>query len=171
MAFRFGQILSKIAITYWTILLFRMICVKKGVGRQHTTFTSCQNVACSNTFFSFSLTGRLCSGGKRFDWSNVIFAAYFKLRGHDTHIDFLRSLFVSGCHDLPSDARVFFLWPLLKCKVLRSASWIWIIKSVNVTVSCNVLSRWAQLLSVFSRMLHSHGWWFTDPNLEEWVAA
>ena len=44
----------------------------------------------------FFLTGRLCSGGKRFDWSNVIFAAYFKLRGHDTQIDFLRSLFLVG---------------------------------------------------------------------------
>ena len=42
----------------------------------------------------FFLTGRLCSGGKRFDWSNVIFAAYFKLRGHDTHIDFPWSLFL-----------------------------------------------------------------------------
>ena len=40
--------------------------------------------------------GRLCSGGKRFDWSSVIFAAYFKLRGRDTHIDFLRSLFLVG---------------------------------------------------------------------------
>ena len=27
--------------------------VKKGVGRQHTTFTSCQNAACSNNFFLF----------------------------------------------------------------------------------------------------------------------
>ena len=42
--------------------------------------------------FSFSLMGRLCSGGKCFDWSNVIFSAYFTLRGRDTHIDFLRSL-------------------------------------------------------------------------------
>ena len=24
---------------------------KKGLGRQHTTFTSCQNAACSNEFF------------------------------------------------------------------------------------------------------------------------
>ena len=31
-------------------------------------------------FFSFSLTGRLCSGGKRFDWSNAIFATYFTLK-------------------------------------------------------------------------------------------
>ena len=44
-----------------------ILSAKKGVGRQHTTFTSCQNAACSNCFFSFSLTGRLCSGGKRFD--------------------------------------------------------------------------------------------------------
>ena len=33
-----------------------------------------------------SLTGRLRVGGKRFDWANVIFAAYFILRGRDNHI-------------------------------------------------------------------------------------
>ena len=37
------------------------------VLKRYPTFTSCQNAACSNIFFSFSLTGRLCSGGKRFD--------------------------------------------------------------------------------------------------------
>ena len=42
--------------------------------------------------FSFSLMGRLCSGGKCFDWSNVIFFTYFTLRGRDMHIDFLWSL-------------------------------------------------------------------------------
>ena len=43
----------------------------------------------------FSLVGRLYSGGKRF-------AAYFILRGHDTHIDFLRLIdIVSGQDDLP----------------------------------------------------------------------
>ena len=56
----------------------------QGVGRQHATFTSCQNAACFNEF-TFSLTGRLCSGGKRFDWENLIFAAYFTLRGRYTY--------------------------------------------------------------------------------------
>ena len=42
----------------------------------------------------FSLAGRLCSGGKSFDLGNVIFAAYFILRGHYMHIDFLRLLFL-----------------------------------------------------------------------------
>ena len=32
----------------------------------------------------------------------IIFAACFILRGGHTHIDFLR--FISGLHDLPSDA-------------------------------------------------------------------
>ena len=37
---------------------------------------------------------------------------------------------------------------------LQSASWFWITKgdflmSVNVMVSCNVLSRWIQLISIF----------------------
>ena len=39
---------------------------------------------------SFSLTGRLCSGGKQL---SVIFATYFILRGHDTNINILRLLF------------------------------------------------------------------------------
>ena len=62
---------------------------------QHTTFTSCQNAACSNECIS-SLTGRLYSGGKRFDWANLIFAAYFILRGRDKHINYLRLLFLVG---------------------------------------------------------------------------
>ena len=40
----------------------------------------------------FSLAGRLCSGGLSFDLANVIFAAYFILRGCDTHNDILRIL-------------------------------------------------------------------------------
>ena len=44
---------------------------------------------------SFSLMGRLCSGGKRFDSASVIFAAYFILRGRDTNINFLRLLFMA----------------------------------------------------------------------------
>ena len=31
-----------------------------------------------------------------FDLTNVIFAAYFTLSGHDTHIDFLWVLFLVG---------------------------------------------------------------------------
>ena len=37
----------------------------------------------------------------------IIFAACFILRGCDMHIDFLQ--FVSGQHDLPSDAIAFSL--------------------------------------------------------------
>ena len=40
--------------------------------------------------------GRLCSGGFSFSWENVIFAAYFILRVRDTHIVFLRLLFLVG---------------------------------------------------------------------------
>ena len=58
---------------------------------QHTTPTSCQNAACSNELFS--LTGRSCFGGKRFDYANVNFCLLFH-----THIDFL---------------------PLFKCKALH----------------------------------------------------
>ena len=45
---------------------------------------------------NFSLMGRLCSGEKRFDLANLIFADYFILRGRDTHIDFLRLLCLVG---------------------------------------------------------------------------
>ena len=49
--------------------------------------------------------------GLHFDCANyVIFAACFMLRGHDTHVDFLRLLFLVGMiDDLPSDARAFSL--------------------------------------------------------------
>ena len=52
---------------------------KNVVGRQHTT--SCQNAACSNEFSLWRVDYTF--EGKRF--ANVIFAAYFILRGHDTH--------------------------------------------------------------------------------------
>ena len=52
--------------------------------------------------------GRLISGGKRFDWSNVIFAAYFKLRGRDMHINFPWSLFVVGTICPLMQERFFF---------------------------------------------------------------
>ena len=49
----------------------------------------------------------------------MIFAACFRLRSRDTHIDFLRLLFlVSMNDDLPSDARAFSLAFFLKRKVL-----------------------------------------------------
>ena len=72
---------------------------------------------CSFQWIFFSLTGRLCSGGKRFDWANVIFAAYFILRGRDTHINFLRLLFMVGM--ICPLMQEHFLWPLLKSKALQ----------------------------------------------------
>ena len=59
---------------HWYVISFAS---KKGVGRQQTAFTSCQNTAFSNEFFS--LAGRLCSGGFSFKWANVILAAFFIL--------------------------------------------------------------------------------------------
>ena len=38
--------ITPVPVTTW----HDAVC-KKGVGRQHTTFTSCQNAACSNEFF------------------------------------------------------------------------------------------------------------------------
>ena len=96
--------------------------VKKGVGRQHTTFTSCQNAACSNIFVLFLwrvdyaleenvLTDQMWLLPLISDWEVVtrilIFCGHCFWPG------------TSGRHDLPSDARAFCLWPLLKCKVLH----------------------------------------------------
>ena len=55
------------------------------------------------------LAGRLYSGGFYIltEQMCIIFAACFILRGRDMHIDFLQ--FVSGQHDLPSDAIAFSL--------------------------------------------------------------
>ena len=47
-----------------------------------------------------------CYGGFSFNWENVIFAAYFVLRGRDIHIDF-SAVIVSGRRNLPSDTRTF----------------------------------------------------------------
>ena len=48
----------------------------------------------------------------------MIFAAYFILRGHDTH--FLRLLLQSGRHDLSFNARAFRLTSLeMQCSSLR----------------------------------------------------
>ena len=47
-----------------------------------------------------------CYGGFSFNWENVIFAAYFALRGRNIHIDF-SAFIVSGRRNLPSDTRTF----------------------------------------------------------------
>ena len=41
----------RLPYTFLQSLPSGILSVKKGVGRQHTTFTSCQNAACSNIFF------------------------------------------------------------------------------------------------------------------------
>ena len=43
---------------------------KKRVGRQHTTFTLCQNAACSNEYFLLQLDYAL--EGLHFDWANYV---------------------------------------------------------------------------------------------------
>ena len=60
-----------------------------------------------------------------FDLTNVIFAACFTLRGHDTHIDFLWVLFLVGKINVPkltffvADKQGFTLF-----NFHQSASWI-----------------------------------------------
>ena len=123
-----------------------------------------------------------------FEWVNVNFAACFILRGHDTHIDFLRLLFLIGM--ICPLMQEHFLRPLLKCKslslrlnksfrffsLLQSASWIWIAKgdillSVNVMVSFNLCHAGPSSFSIFCTMLNFHRKWFTDPNFEEWITG
>ena len=64
----------------------------------------------------FSLAGWLCSGGRSFDWANVIFAAYFVMRGRSTHIDFLLLLQVGMIWPLMQEC---FLCPHMKRKALH----------------------------------------------------
>ena len=91
------------------------------MDRQHTTFTSWQNAGCSNEFI-FSVTGRLCSEGKRFDWANLIFAAYFILTGCDMYTWYwFSAVIVSGQHDLPSYARAF---SLTSFEMFNSSLWL-----------------------------------------------
>ena len=120
------------------------------------------------------------------EWENVNFAACFILRGHDTHVDFLRLLFLVGMICLLMQEH--FLRPLLKRKslplrlnksfrlfiLLQSASWIWITKgdillSVNVMVSFTFCHAGPISFSIFCTMLNFHRKWFIDPNFQEWI--
>ena len=93
------------------------------------------------------------------------------------------AVIVSSGHDLPSDARAFsFTFFEMQSSSLRlnkgfrlsdflkSASWIWkiFIQLYSFVTESDgflkVLSRWAQHVSVFSRMLNSQGEWFRDAN-------
>ena len=99
------------------------------------------------------------------------------------HAYWFSAVIFSGGHDLPSDPRAFsFTFFEMQSSSLRlnkgfrlsdflkSASWIWKIfiqRFSFVTESdgfLKVLSRWAQNVSVFSRMLNSQGKWFRDAN-------
>ena len=65
MSWNLAQISREIISRYFIIIPHASVCnleCKKLVGRQHKTFSSYQNAACSTNIFSHS-TGRLCSGG------------------------------------------------------------------------------------------------------------
>ena len=81
-------------------------------------------------------------------WANVILAACFTLRGHDTHIDLLWLLFLVG--RICPLILAHFLWPLLKRKAfllrlnkgsnfLQSAFWIWISKWFSLVRECKII--------------------------------
>ena len=99
-----------------------------------------------------SLAGRLCSGGFYVLTEQMCstFAACFILRGHEMQIDFLWSVLVGMICPLKRKLLHLRLTFGLLFFFLQSASWIWMSKSnfllsVNVKVSCNVLSCWAHL--------------------------
>ena len=91
-------------ITAVPVTTWHMQCVKKGVGRQHTTFTSCQNAACSNEFFLQRVD---------YDWGNVhYFCVCFLLIDRDTHYWFSAVYFWSTWFPLWCESRTFSLTSL-----------------------------------------------------------
>ena len=76
---------------------------KKGVRRLHTTFTSCQNSACSNGFFPYRVYHIL---GSMLWLSKCDFCRLFHTE-RSWHSYWFSAVIVSGRHDLPSDARAF----------------------------------------------------------------
>ena len=91
-----------------------------------------------------------------FHWVNVILAACFALRGHDTHRFTVVWLFIIG--RICPLILAHFVWPLLKSKAfyycwirvpifskVPSGSWFSLVHECNLF--CNAVSRWAQLVS------------------------
>ena len=70
------------------VLIFALFSVKRGSVGNTRLKPHAKMLLVPMNFFS--LTGKLCSGGKRFHQANVIFVAYFIQRGRDTHIDLAR---------------------------------------------------------------------------------
>ena len=116
----------------------------------------------------------------------ILICIFLGFRSHNTHIDFLRLLFLVGM--ICPLMQEHFLRPLLKRKslplrlnksfrlfsLLQSASWIWIAKgdillSVNVMVSFNLCHAGPSSFSIYCTMLNFRRKWFTDPNFEEWI--
>ena len=146
--------------------------LKRGIDRKHTTFTSCQNAACSNELFS--LSGRLCFGGKRFDWAKVNFGRFLNI--FHTERSWHAYWFSLVGMISPLMQEHFHFSPLKKCKVLYCGwlrvlgclifpkclldlnnskrfslcPWMWLFPARFFP---GVLSRWAHLVSVFNRML------------------
>ena len=88
---------KQLTMLNWSVIInCAFMMPNRAFGRQDTTFTLCQNAACSNKLFS--LTGRLSFGEKRFDWENVKFATFFILSGRDTCTDFLPLLKYKALH-------------------------------------------------------------------------
>ena len=81
--------MSRVLLNEKVKAIFTLVIKTRFAHSTYTTFTSCQNAACSNTIRFFFLASRCSLGVLCFDRANVILAACFTLRGHDTLIDFL----------------------------------------------------------------------------------
>ena len=81
---------------------------KKRVGRQHTTFTSCQNTVCSNEYFLFRVDYAL--EGSTFWLSNLCCRLFHAERSrHAYWFSAVVSTRLGMIDDFPSDARAFSL--------------------------------------------------------------
>ena len=140
---------------------------KKGGGRQHTTFTSCQNAACSKNCLLWWVYYIL---GSTLWMSKCEFCRLFHTeRSWHAYLFSARLLFLVGM--ICPLMQEHFLRPLLKRKslplrlnksfrlfiLLQSASWIWITKgdillSMNVMVSFNFCHAGPISFSIFCRM-------------------
>ena len=133
---------------------------KKGIGRQRTTFTSCQNTACSNELFP--LSGRLCFGGKRFDRAIVNFGRLLNIFHTERSWHAYWFSLVGMICPLMQEHFLFGLFRNVKFLItgFSLCPWMWLFPA-------RFCHAGPSSLVFLAGCLNSHGWWFTEPNHEE----
>ena len=156
---------------------------KKGRSVGNTRLSPhAKNAACSNELFS--LSSRLCFGGKRFDWANVNFGCLLNIfHTERSWHAYWFSLVGMIC---PLMQEHFLSWPLSKSKALY-CGWLRVLGcfiSPDCLLDLNNFKRFslcpwmwlfaamfchakAQLVSFFSRILNSHRYCFTELNQQD----